>query len=106
MAASPIMRTLSKLSRSQIVEHNDASAVGDLKCKVWFDWDDDAKLLLPGTKLIFRVQTEIPHKNKTMHSFFSEFRRQGLCSRSAHYTSGVSVGNPVTAYLHVAQRRR
>ena len=45
-----------------VVELNDASAVGVLQSKEWFDWDNDVKPLLPGTKLIFRVQTEVAYK--------------------------------------------
>jgi fatty acid synthase subunit alpha len=50
-----------------VVELNDTSAAGVLQSKEWFDWDNDAKPLLPGTKLIFRVRTEVAYKNKTTY---------------------------------------
>jgi hypothetical protein len=42
-----------------VVELNDASAAGVLQSREWFDWDDNAKPLLPGMRPIFRVETEI-----------------------------------------------
>lgn len=49
-----------------VVELDDPSAVGILQSKEWFDWDNDAKPLLPGTKLIFHVQTEVAYKNNPL----------------------------------------
>ena len=51
-----------------VIELNDASAVGVLQSKERFDLGNDTKHLLPGTELIFRVQTEIAYTNKTTYS--------------------------------------
>jgi len=40
-------------------------AIGVLQSRERFDWNKEAKPLLPGTKLISRVQTEVAIKNKT-----------------------------------------
>jgi fatty acid synthase subunit alpha len=50
-----------------VVELNDTSA-GILQSKEWLDWDNGAKSLLPGAKLIFRVQTGVAYKDKTAYS--------------------------------------
>jgi fatty acid synthase subunit alpha len=89
----------------------DASAVGVLQSEEWFDWDNDAKPLLPGTKLIFRVQMEVAYKNKTTYSsvnvtgkvYVRDQLKTPIPVATIDYTNGVSVGNPVTAYL---QRHR
>ena len=90
-----------------VVELNDASAVGVLQSKEWFDWDNDAKPLLPGTKLIFRVQTEVAYKNKTTYSsvnvtgkvYVHDQLKTLIPVATVDYTNGVSISNPVTAYL-------
>ena len=90
-----------------VVELDEASAVAVLHSKEWFDWDDDTKPLLPGTKLIFRVQTEIAYKSKTTYSsvnvtgkvYVRDQLKTLIPVATVDYTNGVSVGNPVTAYL-------
>jgi fatty acid synthase subunit alpha, fungi type len=73
-----------------VVELNDASAVGVLQSKEWFDyWENDAKPLLPGTKLIFRVQTEVAHKNKATYS-------------SVNFTGEVYVRNQLETFIPVS----
>ena len=64
-----------------VVELNDALAVGVLQSKEWFDWDNDAKPLLPGTKLIFRVQTEVAYKSKTTYSSVDVTGKIYVCDR-------------------------
>ena len=90
-----------------IVELNEASAVAILHSKEWFDWDDDTKPLLPGTKLIFRMQTEIAYKNKTTFSsvnitskvYVHDQLKTLIPVAMVDYMNGISVGNPVVAYL-------
>jgi len=90
-----------------LVELNDPSAVGVLQSKEWFEWDNDAKPLSPGTKLIFRVQTEAAYKNKTTYSsvnvtgkvYVRDQLKTLIPVATVDYTNGISIGNPVTAYL-------
>ena len=80
---------------------------GILQSKEWFDWDNDVKPLLPGTKLISRVQTEVAYKNKTTYSSVNVTGKVYVCDQlktlipvaTVDYTNGVSIGNLVTAYL-------
>ena len=65
-----------------VVELNDTSAAGVLQSKEWFDWDNDAKPLLPGTKLIFRVQTEVAYKNKATYSSVESLARSTFTTNS------------------------
>jgi fatty acid synthase subunit alpha, fungi type/fatty acid synthase subunit beta, fungi type len=90
-----------------VVELHDASAVGVLQSKEWFDWDSDTMPLLPGTKLIFHVQTGVTYKNKTTYSsvniagkvYVRDQLKTLIPVATVDYTNGVSVGNPVTAHL-------
>ncbi|KAF8312438.1 fatty acid synthase, partial [Clavulina sp. PMI_390] len=90
-----------------VVELNNAADVGVLQSKEWFDWDDDTKPLLPGTKLIFRVQTELAYKNKSTFSgvnvsgtvYVRDQLKTLIPVATVDYTNGVSIGNPVTGYL-------
>lgn len=90
-----------------IIAVDDAPSVGVLQSKEWFEWDNDSKPLLPGTKLIFRVQSELAYKDKSTFSSVSVtgrvFVRDQLKAlipvATVDYTNGVSIGNPVTAYL-------
>ena len=82
------------------------NAVDVLRSKEWFDWDNDAKPLLPGTKLIFCIQTEVTYKNKATYSSVESLARSTFTTNSrlipvatVDYTDGVSVGNPVTHTL-------
>lgn len=67
------------------------------------DWDGDAKPLLPGTKLIFRVQSEVAYKSKTLYSPVNVddkvYVRDQLKTLIPVATVGASIGNPVTTYL-------
>lgn len=90
-----------------VVEVNNPPAVGVLQSKEWFEWDDDTKPLLPGTKLVFKVTTEVAFKNKSTFSsvnvtgqvFVRDQLKTLIPVATVDYTNGISVGNPVTAYL-------
>jgi len=90
-----------------IVSLADAAAVGVLQSKEWFDWENDAKPLLPGTHLVFHVQSVLVYKDKSSYSSIAVtgrvFVRDQLKSlipvATVDYSNGVSVGNPVVAYL-------
>ncbi|KAF8299660.1 hypothetical protein DL93DRAFT_2102899 [Clavulina sp. PMI_390] len=70
------------------VELNNAADAGVLQSKEWFDWDDNTRPLLPGTRLIFPVTVCVRDQLKTL-----------IPVATADYTSGVLIGNPVTGYL-------
>lgn len=85
---------------------NDA-AVGVLKSKEWFDWDDETKPLQAGTTLIFRVKTEATFRNKTCYKsvsvsgeiFVRDQIKRLVKVGSVDYLNDDSKGNPIVAYL-------
>ncbi|KAJ7082264.1 hypothetical protein B0H15DRAFT_737284, partial [Mycena belliarum] len=50
-----------------IVALESDAAVGVLQSKEWFEWIDESKLLLAGTRLIFRVKSQVSFKDKTSY---------------------------------------
>jgi fatty acid synthase subunit alpha, fungi type/fatty acid synthase subunit beta, fungi type len=90
-----------------IVSLMDAATVGVLQPKEWFDWWNDAQPLLPGTHLVFHVQSELVYKDKSMFSSIVVTGRVYVHNQlktlvpvaTLEYSNGVSVGNPVIAYL-------
>ena len=90
-----------------IVTLADAAAVGVLQSKEWFDWENDAKPLLPGTHLVFQVESGFVYKDKNTYSsinvtgrvFVRDQLKTLIPVATVDYNNGVSVGNPVTAYL-------
>src|SRR5258708_6449200 len=90
-----------------VVSIKDAPSVGVLRSKEWFDWEDETKPLLPGTNLIFRVQTEVIYKDKSSFSSIAVVGRVYVRDQlktlipvaSIDYSAGVSLGNPVVSYL-------
>ncbi|KAI7866261.1 fatty acid synthase [Spinellus fusiger] len=80
-----------------------------LKAKEWIEWSEelDDYELTPGCSLIFRLNTEVKFKNKTV---FSSVKTVGTVSMqvstkeivqvgSVNYEAGESHGNPVIEYL-------
>lgn len=84
--------------------------IGVLHSKEWFEWSDESKPLVPGTPLIFRVQSEVTFKDKNS---FRDVQVSGDIFVRNQLKTLVKVGyvdfqqddcqgNPVLAYL---QRR-
>lgn len=90
-----------------IVELETEGAVGILQSKEWFEWDDETKPLQAGTKLIFRVKSDVTYRNKTCYKTVSVsgdiFVRNQIKDLvkvgSVDFNQDDSRGNPVVAYL-------
>jgi fatty acid synthase subunit alpha, fungi type len=81
--------------------------VGVLQSKEWFGWDDKNKPLQPGTKLIFRVRSELAYKTKSSYSSISvlgkifirdQLKRLVKVGSVEHEQEDV-VGNSVVGYI-------
>ncbi|KAG8905251.1 3-oxoacyl-[acyl-carrier-protein] synthase [Tulasnella sp. 403] len=89
------------------VELKDQAAVAVLQEKEWFEWDDPTKPLLPGTRLIFHLQSDYTYKDKATYSevavegkiFVRNHLKQLVRVGTVEYANGFSHGNPVLAYL-------
>ncbi|KAG8997734.1 3-oxoacyl-[acyl-carrier-protein] synthase [Tulasnella sp. JGI-2019a] len=89
------------------VEVASAADVAVLKSKEWFEWSDETKPLMPGTKLIFKVQSEYSYKDKSTYSevsvegevFVRNQLKELVSVGTIEFTNGLSHGNPVIAYL-------
>ena len=81
--------------------------VAVLQSKEWFQWDNDATPLLAGTKLLFRVQSELVYHDKNSFAsvdvngdaYVRNQLKKLIKVATIHYTTGRSFGNPVAAYL-------
>jgi len=90
-----------------LVEINKPADVAVLQSKEWFSWDDDTKPLIPGTKLLFKVESELSFKDKATYSnvtvrgsiYVRNQLKELIRVASVDYTNGHSHGNPVVAYL-------
>lgn len=90
-----------------LVELETPAEVAVLSDKDWFQWKDDTKPLEPGTKLIFRVTSDVVYHDKTSfssvtvngHVFIRNQLKELIQVATIDYTTGRSFGNPVTAYL-------
>ncbi|KZP00458.1 fatty acid synthase [Calocera viscosa TUFC12733] len=90
------------------VELQTAAQVGVLQSKEWFQWDDDAAPLQPGTTLVFKTESEVFYKEKASYSgvhvvgaAYIRHHTYGLVKvATIDYESGPTQGNPVTAYLN------
>lgn len=94
-------------SPDYVVELESEGAVGILQSKEWFEWDDETKPLQPGTKLIFRVQSEVTWRNKTCYKavtvsgdvFVRNQIKDLVKVGSIDFNNDDSRGNPVVEYL-------
>lgn len=90
-----------------LVEIKDDAAVGVLKSKEWFEWDDETKPLQPGTTLVFRVKSEVTYRNKTCFKsvnvsgdiFVRDQIKRLVKVGSVDFVHDDSRGNPVVEYL-------
>jgi fatty acid synthase subunit alpha len=77
--------------------------VGVLQLKEWFEWDDMSSSLLAGTSLIFRIQSQVSFKDKTVSVSGDIFVRNQLKVLvkvgSVDFQQDDSQGIPVLAYL-------
>lgn len=81
--------------------------VGVLSSKEWFEWDNDAEPLKPGTKLVFKVRSEYKYKAKATYSSVSvegsAYIRNQLKElvkvATVSYSTGHAHGNLVISYL-------
>jgi len=81
--------------------------VAVLQSKGWFQWDNDATPLLAGTKLLFRVQSELVYHDKDTFAsvevngdaYVRNQLKKLIKVATIHYTTLRSFGNPVVAYL-------
>lgn len=93
--------------KDYLVEVNAQSDVAVLQSKEWFQWDNDAKPFQAGTKLIFRVVSELVYHDKASyssvtvkgHAFIRNQLKELIQVATVDYTADRSFGNPVTAYL-------
>lgn len=93
--------------KDHLVEFEAPAEVAVLLSKEWFQWDDDAKPFQAGTKLIFRVTSELVYNDKASYSslkvkgraFVRNQLKELIQVATVRYTAGRSFGNPVTAYL-------
>ncbi|KAG8889684.1 3-oxoacyl-[acyl-carrier-protein] synthase [Tulasnella sp. 332] len=89
------------------LEVTSAADVAVLKSKEWFEWSDEAKPLMHGTKLIFKLQSEYSYKDKATYSdvsvegevFVRNQLKELIPVGSVEFSNGLSHGNPVIAYL-------
>lgn len=78
-----------------------------LQGKTWFEWSTPAKPLLPGTRLIFKIDSEYDFKDRSTYSEVSVsgkvYVRDQLKALipvgTIDYSEGNSHWNPVLAYL-------
>ena len=90
-----------------LVEVTNDAAVGVLKSKEWFDWDDETKPLQAGTTLVFRVKSEVTYRNKTCFQsvnvsgdiFVRDQIKRLVKVGSVDFLHEDSRGNPVVEYL-------
>lgn len=83
------------------------AAAGVLQSKEWEGWEDETKPLLAGTSLIFRIQSQVPFKDKTFcrnasvsGDIFVRNQLKVLVKvGSADFQQDGSQGNPALAYL-------
>lgn len=91
------------------IKLNEVKDIAVLKSKEWVEWTEelDNHELAPGSTLIFRLNTEVKHKNKKV---FSSVKTSGTVSMQistkefvqvgkVEYEAGESHGNPVIEYL-------
>ncbi|KAJ7077160.1 fatty acid synthase [Mycena belliarum] len=91
-----------------IVALESDAAVGVLQSKEWFEWIDESKPLLAGTRLIFRVKSQVSFKDKTSYRDVSVtgeiFVRNQLKALvlvgTIDFQQDDARGNPVVAYIH------
>ncbi|KZS94178.1 fatty acid synthase [Sistotremastrum niveocremeum HHB9708] len=97
----------------EIVKEDDYSVrlstepeVAVLKSKEWFGWDNDASPLLPGTTLIFQLESESAHQGKSDTSitvsgsvFVKNQLKELVKVATVEYSNDSALGNPVVAYL-------
>lgn len=94
-------------SPDYVVELENEAVVGVLSSKEWFHWDDETKPLQAGTRLIFRVKSEVTYRNKTCYKTVSVsgdvFVRNQIKDLvkvgSVDFDRDDSRGNPVVEYL-------
>ena len=90
-----------------LVEVTDDAAVGVLKSKEWFDWDDETKPLQAGTTLVFRIKSEVTYRNKTCYKsvnvsgdiFVRDQIKRLVKVGSVDFLHDGSWGNPVVEYF-------
>ncbi|KAK7690523.1 hypothetical protein QCA50_005621 [Cerrena zonata] len=90
-----------------IVDLSTDPEVGVLQSKEWFEWDDDSKPLQAGTKLIFRVKSEVTYRNPTCFKtvkvsgdiFVRDQIKQLIKVGSVDFSQDDSRGNPVVEYI-------
>ena len=90
-----------------LVELVDDAAVGVLKSKEWFLWDDAAKPLLAGTLLLFRIEWHVSFKDKISYRdisvsgtiFVRDQLKRLVKVGSVDFQQDDCKGNPVLAYL-------
>ena len=90
-----------------VVEITSKADVAVLQSKEWFEWKDETKPLLPGTKLIFKVTSEYTYKDKVNFAeveiegevFVRNHLRELIPVAYIDHEQGPSQGNVVTAYL-------
>ncbi|KAG2217921.1 hypothetical protein INT45_012584 [Circinella minor] len=91
------------------VKLDDVKDIAVLKSKEWVEWTEELENyeLSPGSTLIFRLNTEVKYKNK---SIFASVKTEGTVSMQIstkefvqvgkiEYEAGESHGNPVIEYL-------
>ena len=90
-----------------LIEVPDEAAVGVLKSKEWFEWDDETKPLQVGTTLVFRVKSEVTYRNKTCFKavnvsgdiFVRDQIKRLVKVGTIDYQHEDSRGNPIVEYL-------
>jgi len=90
-----------------LVEVETHADVAVLQTKEWFQWDNDTKPLQAGTKLIFRLVSDVVHHDKSSyesitvkgHAFVRNQLKELIQVATIDFSAGRSFGNPVTAYL-------
>jgi fatty acid synthase subunit alpha, fungi type len=90
-----------------LVDLPDDAAVGVLKSKEWFEWDDESMPLNAGTALVFRVQSQVTFKDKTSYRdvsvsgdiFVRDQLKRFVKVGSVDFQQDDCQGNPVVAYV-------
>jgi fatty acid synthase subunit alpha len=88
----------------QVETHADVAV---LQSKEWFQWDNDAKPLQAGTKLIFRVTSDVVHHDKSSfssisvkgHAYVRNQLKELIQVATIDYSADRTFGNPVSAYI-------